>query len=316
VHFDTTSPSVYGSYQIEESRDVPFTLTSGHSKAKRPDLKQFVLSTLCVDRAVPIWGQPEDGNASDKALKTTILSEISHLMARYGVAPGAYISIAASAMATETHLDTLGETLFISRFPATYSECARVIEDAVTLYDKTSRAVVVHSRSQDKRRQKRLAREVKASLTTLEAAAREAAKQTYVCQADAAVAADQRRALASEYHRVEVEVDERPTYAPGRPSATTPRTVKALHYGLKVSLPEKPEVMARKRQEAGCFVLLSTVPSVGEMAHSAQEVLSAYKEPHGIEQHYGFLKDPLMVNSLFLDYHHRLRNRPESPVKQ
>jgi hypothetical protein len=27
-------------------------------------LKEFVLSTLCVDRAVPIWGKPEDGNAS------------------------------------------------------------------------------------------------------------------------------------------------------------------------------------------------------------------------------------------------------------
>jgi transposase len=36
------------------------------------------------------------------------------------------------------------------------------------------------------------------------------------------------------------------------------------------------------------------------MAHRAGDVLRAYKEQHGIEQNFGFLKDPLIVNSLFL----------------
>jgi transposase len=337
VHFDTTSRNVYGAYQRDD-REAPFTLTYGYSKDKRPDLKQFILSTLCVDRAVPIWGKPEDGNASDKSINTTILSEISQIMGRYGVAPGAYIYIADSAMVTETNLESLGETLFISRLPATYGECERIIAEAVsaeswqevgvlaqtkptknrpaasykvwegtvTLYGKPYRAVVGHSSSQDQRRQKRLEGEVKASRATLEARAREAAKPTYFCQADAAAAAESLQARGSAYHRVEVEVEERPTYGPGRPSATKPRTVKALHYGLKVTVHEQPEVMARKSQEAGCFVLLSNVPSEGEMAHSAQEVLSAYKEQHGIEQNYGFLKDPLIVNSLFLDKPERI----------
>jgi transposase len=38
VHFDTTSKSVYGEYRIDGARDVPFSLTHGHSKDKRPDL--------------------------------------------------------------------------------------------------------------------------------------------------------------------------------------------------------------------------------------------------------------------------------------
>jgi transposase len=42
------------------------------------------------------------------------------------------------------------------------------------------------------------------------------------------------------------------------------------------------------------------------MAHSARAVLQAYKEQHGIEQNYGFLKDPLSVNSLFLKKPERL----------
>ena len=332
VHFDTTSRSVWGDYHFAETQDLPFQVTYGYSKDKRPDLKQFVLSTLCVDRAVPIWGKPEDGNASDKTLNTTLLSEIAALLAQYGVQPGAYIYIADAALVTEDNLAALGDTLFITRLPATYSECGRVIAEAVarnqweevgvlaqtpptqhrpgtcykvaekvvTLYGKPYRAVVVHSSHHDQRRQKRLEREVQASSTTLAATMRATAKQEYFCRADAEAAAEQLRALQSAYHRVEVVIEERPQYGPGRPSPKHPRVIKALRYSLQVTLHERAEVVARMRQEAGCFVLLTNVPTAGEMAHRAGEVLRAYKEQHGVEQNFAFLKDPIIVNSLFL----------------
>jgi transposase len=332
VHFDTTSRSVWGDYQFAETQELPFQVTYGYSKDKRPDLKQFVLSTLCVDRAVPIWGQPADGNASDKTLNTTLLSEIAQLLAQYGVQPGAYIYIADAALVTEDNLAALRDTLFIPRLPATYSACTRIIAEAVahnhwemvgvlaqtpptkhrpgtfykvaegegTLDGKPYRAVVVHSSSQDQRRQQHLAREIQASYATLEATVRAAARQEYCCHADAEAAAAKLRALQSAYHGVEVAVQERPKYGPGRPSSTRPRVVKALRYGLQVTLHERAEVIARKTQETGCFVLLTNVPTAGEMAHRAGDVLRAYKEQHGIEQNYGFLKDPLIVNSLFL----------------
>src|SRR5262249_8404721 len=188
VHFDTTSRNVWGAYQFAETQDLPFQVTYGYSKDKRPDLKQFVLSTLCVDRAVPMWGKIEDGNASDKALNTALFSHVAQLLAQYGVQPGAYSYIADSALVTEDNRAALSHTLFITRLPATSSVCERVIgeavarnqweevgglaqtqptkhrpgtcykvaEDVVTLYGKTSRAVVVHSSSQDQRRHKRL----------------------------------------------------------------------------------------------------------------------------------------------------------------
>jgi transposase len=332
VHFDTTSRSVWGDYEFAEAQDVPFRVTYGYSKDKRPDLKQFVLSTLCVDRAVPIWGKPEEGNASDKTLNTPLLSEIAQLLARYGVQPGAYIYIADAALVTEDNLGALRDTLVITRLPDPYSECGRVIAEAVahnaweeigvlaqtppttqrpgtfykvadrsvTLYGKTYRAVVVHSSSQDQRRQKALARELQASYATLEATVREATQQEYFCQADAEAAAAKLRALQSAYHGVEVRVEEHPKYGPGRPSLKQPRVAKALRYGLQATLRERSDVIARRTQETGCFVLLTNVPTEGEMAHSAGEVLRAYKEQHGIEQNYGFLKDPLIVNRLFL----------------
>jgi transposase len=332
VHCDTTSHSVWGEYDFPEEQDLPFRIPYGYSKDKRPDLKQFVLSTLCVDRAVPMWGKPEDGNASDKTLNTTLLSEIAQLLARYGVQQGAYVYIADAALVTEDNLAALGDTLFITRLPATYSECGRVIAEAVaqnrweevgvlaqtpptkhrpgafyqvaesgvTLSGKAYRAVVVHSSSQDQRRQKHLRRELQASSAALEATVREAAQQEYFCRADAEAAATKVRALQSAYHQVEVVVEEHPRYGPGRPSLKQPRVVKALRYSLQVTLHERAEVIARKTQETACFVLLTNVPTTGEMAHRAGDVLQAYKEQHGIEQNFGFLKDPLLVNSLFL----------------
>ena len=86
---------------------------------------------LCVDRAVPIWGKPADGNASDETLNTTLLSESAQLLARPGVQPGASIYIADAALVTEDHRAVLGDSLFITRLAATYSACERVLAEAV-----------------------------------------------------------------------------------------------------------------------------------------------------------------------------------------
>ena len=57
--------------------------------------------------------------------------------------------------------------------------------------------MVVHSSSQDQRRQQHLEREIRASYATLEASVHAAARQEYVCQADAEAAAAKLRALPS-----------------------------------------------------------------------------------------------------------------------
>jgi transposase len=338
VHFDTTSISVYGDYlPLEGQPDqpaqaAPFTITHGYSKDKRPDLKQFVFSTLCVDRAVPLWGKPEDGNASDKTINNTLLSTIATFLGQHGVAPGAYIYVADAALVTADNLAALGDTRFITRLPATYNECGRLIAEAVahnawetvgvlahtkptkhrpatsykvsegevTLYGMAYRAVVVHSSAQDKRRQQRLARDIQASYSTMQATVRTAEQQEYFCRADADAAAAQLRTVHTPYHLVDVTVEERPVYGRGRPSSHKPRPIKATLYRLKTTIRPHTECIGRMEEEAGCFVLLTNVPTAGDLAHSAREILTVYKEQHGTEQNYGFLKDPVIVNSLFL----------------
>ena len=76
-------------------------------------------STRGVDRAVPIWGTPEDGNASETTLHTPLVSEIAQLLAQYGVQPGAYLYMADAALVTADQLAALRDTVCIPRFPAT-----------------------------------------------------------------------------------------------------------------------------------------------------------------------------------------------------
>ena len=191
VHFDTTSISVYGDYEFTEE---PFKITYGHSKDHRPDLKQFLISMLCVNRNIPIVGAPKDGNASDKTLNNELLTNISKHMAKHGLQPGAFVYIADSAFVTKDNLAKAvsNNTKFLSRLPATYNQCAasyttgrggrrlgssweawqrrrrsaetfqlpvyKVYETTVNLYDQPFRAIVVHSSAHDKRRHKRIDR--------------------------------------------------------------------------------------------------------------------------------------------------------------
>ena len=106
----------------------------------------------------------------------------------------------------------------------------KVSEGAVTLYGTPYRAVVVHSSTQDKRRQQRLVRDVQASYSTIQKAARAAEQHVYFCRADADAAAAQLRAVRAAYHGIEVTVEEWPVYGRGRPSAQKARPIKAMHY--------------------------------------------------------------------------------------
>jgi len=266
------------------------------------------------------------------------LSTLATFLATHGVAPGAYIYVADAALVTEDNLAALGDTLFITRLPATYNECGRLITEAVahntwdevgvlahtkptrhrpvtsykayeshvTLYGTAYRAVVVHSSAQDKRRQQRLERDIQASSSTVQAATRRAEQQEYFCRADAEAAAVQLHAVHTAYHHVDVTVEERPVYGRGRPSPQKPRPIKAMRYRLKTTISPQTEHITRLEEAAGCFVLLTNVPTAGDLAHSARDLLTVYKDQHGTEQNYGFLKDPVIVNSLFLKKEERI----------
>ena len=330
LHFDTTSVSVFGDYDL---LDPPFDITYGYSKDKRPDLKQFLVSMLCVDRNIPILGTTKDGNASDKSLNNELLTNISKYMAQHGLQPGAYVYVADAAFVTEDNLNKANDkTWFLTRLPATYNECSRVIRDAVAsnqwidigplaeepdrpkrptahyraydgtveLYGKAYRAIVVHSSVHDKRRHKRIDRLLKHDRKQLEQACKAATASAYYCHADAQTAGEKLiRKSGSGYHQLQIDVQKVSKYGRGRPAAGKPRPVLRYEYRLTTTIMEAPEKVTPLREEAGCFVLLTNLLDQ-QIDWPAPALLSLYKSQIGIEKNFSFLKDPAIVNSIFL----------------
>jgi len=331
-HYDTTSVTVFGDY---DDTDAPLKITYGHSKDKRPDLKQFMISMLCVDRNIPIIGKTENGNSSDKTLNNEILSKIATHMAEYGFTPGASIYIADSAFVTAKNLAKAVENdiRFLSRLPANFKECKKAISEAIsaeswqdigTMTESSSekrpaafyrhhettviidgrsyRAIVFHSSAYDKRRNKRIDRILKGSKTELDKKIKETILQPFKCRPDAEAAAKAlTRSNGKSLHQIRVDITEVPKYGRGRPKKGAVRKPKHMEYELNITIEEDPEKTDKLRLEAGCFVLITNVPSRDkEQRWSGPELLRLYKEQDGIEKNFGFLKDPAIVNGIFL----------------
>jgi len=333
VHFDTTSVSVWGDYALCTNEEDQLRVTEGHSKDHRPDLKQFLVKMLCIHHNIPIVGGCESGNTSDKTINNAVLTNLSKYMAKHGLGEGAFVYVADSAMVTPNNLQALGDNLFITRLPFSYNETERVVLDAVrggkwtevetnapsshkaakyrlcdmtvTLGEKAYRAVVVHSDAHDKRRQKKLERRLRESRERAERALKRASKVEYFCREDAQTAAEKlqserTRGEKTPYHSCQCTVAEKVTYARGRPPKNGERKVAKVRYVLTGEVVQRSDEVKRIKEASGCFVLLTNTPIEGEMAHSPIAVLMAYKEQQGIERNFGFLKDPLIVNDIFL----------------
>ncbi|MCK9288518.1 MAG: IS1634 family transposase [Sphaerochaetaceae bacterium] len=330
VSYDTTSTSVWGDYKDSEEDTLGPHITYGHSKDNQPQLKQFMTELLCVERGVPLFGRTLDGNQSDKKSNNEMLTRIGSLMKRHGLGPGTFIYVADSAMVTKDNLAVLGKNRFISRLPANFSACQRVIDEVVqadvwetlgnlnelttsktrpaamyrtsereiTLNDKTYRAIVIHSDAHDKRRQKKLVKALEQSSRDL----RDQLKQVttlYYCEQDAKKAVTAVESMATALHHVNATITSVQARKRGRPPKDRPAHTET-RYELTFQIEENKDAVERWQTSAGCFVLLTNVPSAGDDALDSAGILKAYKGQYGVESGFAFLKDPLIVNDLFL----------------
>jgi transposase len=334
VHHDTTSRTVYGDYDLynEDTHDQPFTITFGFSKDHRPDLKQLVHSLLCVDAGIPIYSRCENGNESDKTINRNVIPSMVERMKELG--QHNFLYVADSALVTKENLSLMDDWKsgfrYVTRLPAVYKECSRAIAEAVRegivndlgtlseepstpkrkpahyhgfetlvdLYGLWYRALVVHSDAYDERRIKKLERTLEKDRTEIEQTVQQVQKIEYACLPDAHAALS--RLPRGRFYEMQGEVEEKPVYASGRPRADGSRKVKQVIYRLKLTIVPREKAIDRARKEAGCFVLLTNEPEEAAGGISSKELLRTYHEQHSVEQNFGFLKDPVFVNALFL----------------
>ena len=327
VHHDTTSVSVWGDYKYSK-HSGPFEIARGHSKDKRPDLAQFVMSQLCVEKDLPIETRIYSGNEDDKTISKAILKRISAYMADYGIEERDFIYTGDCAMVTEPNLVFMGglgspKVKFISRMPATFSVVNTLISEAVAKKEWTCigrlseeakkdsasygsyekeidiekskfRAVVIHSDYYDKRKKKSIDKKIAKDLESAGAVVKKLTSIQYYCIKDARVAAE--KVHQPKYHKLKITIEEKKIYKKGRPRNGI-KEVSDTRYTLSCDISPDDKLIENLKEEAGCFVMIT---NVDKDKYSSADILRIYKEQHSIEKNFGFLKDPLIVNDLFL----------------
>lgn len=338
VSYDTTSTNVWGEYShySKERKDDAPKIIHGYSKDKRPDLKQFMTELLCVERGVPIFGNTLDGNSQDCTSNNVLLSNVSSIMSKHGLSEGAFIYVADAAMVTKDNLNEMGQNLFISRLPAKYNVCNEVIRDAISkddwieigklaelinksnkptasykfyettilLHGKEYRGIVIHSDFYDKRKLKAIDKEILKSEQKL---FKNLKGRTLIfsCEKDAKVAQKKINKISAPFHEFETEVVIIQTPAPGRIPKNKERKMNTK-FEIKCNVVEKLELVKTKREEAGCFVLISNTPTTGNDVLDGKQLLKTYKGQYGVENCFAFIKDPLIVNDTFLHKSERI----------
>ena len=324
VHHDTTSVSVWGEYKY--SKNGAFKMAHGHSKDKRPDLIQFVISLLTVEKDLPIEAKIYSGNTDDKTISKDILKRISAYMAEYETDGVDFIYTGDSSLVTGENLAFMGgienpKVKFISRMPATFSLVDKLISEAVaggawdymgklseepkvgsasyrsceknvSIGGKTYRALVIHSDYYDKRKKRRIDKVAAKDLESAKGLAKKLSATSYYCRKDAQVAKE--KVKTPRYHKIDIAIKEKKIYKKGRPKGGI-KEVADTRYILDCSISPDKDMIENLRQEAGCFVMITNLDD-----YSPADILKTYKEQHGIEKNFGFLKDPLIVNDLFL----------------
>jgi transposase len=330
VHLDSSSVCLEGQYQQKQKQESankesavepetvepetiqPIAITYGYSRDRRPDLKQFMIDTICSgDEDVPLYLRVADGNEVDGVGFRQVIEEYRNEWSFDG------LIVADAAVYTAENLKQLGTLKWISRVPLTLTQAQeviaqvtpfgeweglakgyRLIEVCTTYAGIAQRWVVVES---DKRREadlKQLQKRVEQHEHRQRRGLEQLCKETFACEADALKAIAQFEQTLRYCQLTSVSVVKTVHHGKrGRPKPdTVPESVK---FHLQATLVQNTETIAAAQCIAGRFILATNVLNCDELG--AVEVLSEYKKQQSSERGFRFLKDPLFfTSSVFL----------------
>jgi len=321
LYNDTTSISVHGDYEYEEATDPDFLITHGHSKDRRPDLKQFLYGLSVTEDKVPVAADVNSGNMDDKSWNFDYIEKLAQSLTPDMLSEIIYV--ADSALVTEPNLAKLksNNLKFISRLPGNFdlekelkqkawqkdqfrelgtfsnrkdAASYRYQEFSGFISEDKYRFLVVHSSKLDGRKARSLKTQLSKRKKALEKEIKSKVKETYACLPDAEAALNQFIAEHGDDHfQITGQVIPEEKRKPGRPGKNSP-TSTIYRLQLEVSLDQ--EAVERTKKRLSCFILITNL----DQSYSPFEVLKQYKAQSRVETSFKFLKDPLFVGPVFL----------------
>jgi len=314
-HSDTTSHSLTGEYDCDSDTER-ITVTYGHSKAKRPDLKQVVQELVTSqDGGIPFMTKTWSGNASD----TIILRERAKALIEEFSKSGNRYLVADSKLYAEETAVTLNKINYITRVPSTikleqtfiskaleastlwttFDDGYKLQEFSVDLYGiENQRWIVVYSKQARERSEKTLKKEILKEKERIKKELFHLQAKRFSCESDA------KKALKLllktwKYHQASDEkIMAIKQYAKrGRPSADASQE-QECEWQITAQTSLVQAVVDKVLNQRSCFVLSSNVSSEDL---PIKAVLIGYKGQDKTEKGFAFLKSPdCFVASLFL----------------
>jgi len=328
---DTTSRLVFGEYRNPEADAI--SITHGHSKDHRPDLKQVMAGVCSTTDGVPVIAQMLDGNTSDKKWHGGMLDLVRSRLQLPEDQQVHYVGD--SALITENNLNLAKRHRIVisGRLPRTVSACDSVVSEVLKnpemfeelgTFSDTKGAAFYRGRvvrrevlghevqlgvyttdAKDARVTKNVDRRQDKALKIAEKEARKRMRTSFACAPDAELAGREfAKAFADPLIHItwcfESEQRLRPLKR-GRPSKGTVRQTYEV-YRLKIFVNPNDDERALQIERGGTFVLLHS----GDDVISAHDLLRVYKDQSVVETRFPFLKDAAWADVFFIKTPHRL----------
>jgi len=360
MHLDSTSVSVYGEYEPEESQKRPIhiksdsqeaapiknktihnmvntlsedqkknyeydtteidnsdiLITYGHSKDRRPDLKQFIINLVCNEFGMPIFTECLDGNTSDKSSFVTTIIETKKTLKKVINFSARLISIADAALYTKRNIlhPNLGMRRWISRVPEAIKEARKHLESVYTEWKKTidgkyqyytvpseyagikQRWIIVFSPAAFNREivtfNEKVAREKK----DLEKILRSLSRQSFGCKGDA------KRALETACKKIKFFY-----VIPSFNEITIKKNKKKeIRWKMSGDIRENSDIISNKINKLGKFIIATDILDEEEL--TSEEAVIEYKKQSLCEGNFKFFKnDKIQMSKVFLKKVNRIR---------
>jgi transposase len=291
-----------------DSEPKPIVITHGYSRDHRPDLKQFIIDTICTsDGDIPLYLRVANGNEDDKAVFAKLFQEFRQQWKFDG------ICVADAALYTANNIQAMSSMKWLTRVPLTIKEAGQALLaiepdewintslDGYRIAERNSqyagveqRWLIVESEPRKKSDIIQLHKKVAKQQQQLEVKLRQLSSLTFACQPDAQTAVE-KFANSLKYHCLQdIKFIEQAHYPKsGRPrKSTQPNRVS---YRIEAHLVTNQAVIAAEMSGAGRFILATNVLDMKEL--SAESALREYKEQQANERGFRFLKDPLFFTS-------------------
>ena len=306
LHLDSTRFVLHGRYDVEVPETAP-TPTYGYSKAKRPDLKQVMLSLTQGGVAnIPLWMEALDGNSSDKSSFHATVKKVQAFTKRLNAAPDGLCFVVDAAFYVPEKLAGLNDVHWITRVPAqlneartwlkkstdeltwqTFDENYRATTQEVTIYGIKQRWLLIESKHAYARELQTFQRRLDRKATELGKTLWHMGNQEFKCQSDAEKSI--KPLLKSlKYHRVHYQIIPIERYAEkGRPKPGVQKEV--VGYQIVATFSSCLEKIRLEKQSLGRFILATNQFDMSQLDNHS--VLTQYKEQSCVESGFKFIKN-------------------------